>query len=317
MSRKDLRGYLYILSGTTLWGVSGTVAKSLFNMGLPPSELILIRLTISTFLLLCILLFLSPRKLFIAFKDVPYFLILGFGGVGALQYANYLTISKIQVGAAVLIQYLGLIWISLYAFLFQREPLSKWKILSLILALIGCYLVVGGYRIDLLRLNRVGIVSGVACSLVFAFYTLFGEKGLRKYDPWTLIFYGFGFGAVLYWILFSPSKVITSGYSLKIWIAFLFIAIFSTVIPFGFYFRGIERIRATRASIASTWEPVVASFTAFFVLGEVLYPLQISGGIMVMAAVVLLQIGREKAEPSSALEIRQREKTSSPNFRSL
>ena len=288
------------------------MAKSLFNIGLPPAELILVRLTISTVLLFLVLLFFAPKHLIIASKDIPYFLVLGVGGVGALQYANYFTISKIHVGPAILIQYLGLIWITLYACFFQKEPLSKWKIFSLLLALLGCYLVVGGYRTDLLRLNRIGIISGLVCSLLFTFYTLYGEKGLKRYDPWTLIFYGFGLGAVLYWIFVSPIKLITSGYPFKIWMAFLFIAIFSTLIPFGFYFKGIERVRATRASITSTWEPVVASFTAYFVLGEVLYPSQILGGIVVIAAVVLLQIGREKTEPLSAFEIRQREGDSRP-----
>ena len=288
------------------------MAKSLFNIGLPPAELILVRLTISTVLLFLVLLFFAPKHLIIASKDIPYFLVLGVGGVGALQYANYVTISKIHVGPAILIQYLGLIWITLYACFFQKEPLSKWKIFSLLLALLGCYLVVGGYRTDLLRLNRIGIISGLVCSLLFTFYTLYGEKGLKRYDPWTLIFYGFGLGAVSYWIFVSPIKLIASGYPSKIWMAFLFVAIFSTLIPFGFYFKGIERVRATRASITSTWEPVVASFTAYFVLGEVLYPSQILGGIVVIAAVVLLQIGREKTGPSSAFEIRQREGDSRP-----
>ncbi len=36
MKKNEIRGYLYILIGTTLWGVSSVVAKSLFNIGLPP-----------------------------------------------------------------------------------------------------------------------------------------------------------------------------------------------------------------------------------------------------------------------------------------
>jgi drug/metabolite transporter (DMT)-like permease len=100
-------------------------------------------------------------------------------------------------------------------------------------------------------------------------------------------------------------KVITGDYSLKIWMAFLYIAIFSTLIPFGLYFKGIERIRATRASITATWEPVVAGITAYFVLEEVLFPLQVLGGIVVIAAIVLLQVAREKAAPPTPLEIRQ------------
>ncbi len=306
MKKTELGGYLYILIGTTLWGVSSVVAKSLFIIGLPPAELVQIRLTLATLALLLILLIFDRNRIIIALKDLPYFLALGFIGVAGVQFTYYYTISKIHVGPAVLIQYLSPVWIALYAFIFQKEPFTKGKIVALFLALLGCYFTVGGYRTDLLRLNRSGIVSGLISSLFFSFYALYGEKGLKKYEPWTLILYGFGFGAVLYWILNSPVKLITGGYSFKIWMAFLYIAIFSTLIPFGLYFKGIERVRATRASITATWEPVVAGMTAYFVLGEVLFPLQVLGGIGVIAAIALLQTAKEKAAPSSPIEIRQK-----------
>ena len=305
MKKNELRGYLYILVGATLWGVSSVVAKSLFIIGLSPAQLVQIRLTLATAALLLILLFYDRKRITISLKDLPYFLILGLVGVAGVQFTYYYTISKIHVGPAVLIQYLSPIWIALYAFLFQKEPLTKAKMLALLLAILGCYLTVGGYRMDLLRLNRVGIVGGLISSLFFSFYALYGEKGLKKYDPWTLILYGFGFGAAFYWILISPMKVIAGGYSFKIWMAFFYIAIFSTLIPFGLYFKGIERIRSTRASITATWEPVVAGLTAYFVLEEMLYPLQIAGGLGVITAIILLQISKEKSAPSAPIEIRQ------------
>jgi drug/metabolite transporter (DMT)-like permease len=305
MSKGELRGYLYILIGATLWGVSSVVAKFLFNIGLPPAQLVQIRLTLATFTLFVILLIFDRKRMIISLKDLPYFLVLGFVGVAGVQFAYYYTISKIHVGPAILIQYLSAIWIALYAFTFQKEPLTKGKIIAILLAVLGCYFTVGGYQIDLLRLNRIGIISGVISSLFFSFYALYGEKGLKKYDSWTLILYGFGFGAVFYWILTSPMKVITGGHSFKIWMAFLYIAIFSTLIPFGLYFKGIERIRATRASITATWEPVVAGITAYYLLDEALFPLQVLGGIGVIAAIVLLQMVREKAAPPAPIEIRQ------------
>ncbi|MDI7261724.1 MAG: DMT family transporter [Thermodesulfobacteriota bacterium] len=307
MKKNEIHGYLYILIGSTLWGVSSVVAKALFNIGLPPAELILVRLTLATLTLLVILLLYDRRRLIISLKDLPYFFILGGLGVTGMQFFYYYTISKIHVGPAILLQYLQPVWVSLYAFLFQREPISRGKILALFLAVAGCYLVVGGYQIDLLRLNKVGIMSGLIASFFFTFYALYGEKGLKKYAPWTLILYGFGLSTVIYMILVSPTKIINDGHPFKVWIAFLYIAIFSTLIPFGFYFKGMERIRATRASITSTWEPVVAGVAAYFVLGEALYPLQILGGIGVIAAVALLQLAREKASPSAPLEIRKRE----------
>jgi drug/metabolite transporter (DMT)-like permease len=305
MKKTQRSGYLYILIGTTLWGVSSVVAKSLFIIGLPPAELVQIRLTLATLTLLITLLIFDRKRMIISLKDLPYFFVLGFVGVAGVQFTYYYTISKIHVGPAVLMQYLSPIWIALYAFIFQREPLAKRKIAALLLALLGCYFTVGGYRLDLFRLNRIGIVSGLISSLFFSFYALYGEKGLKKYDPWTLILYGFGVGAVFYWILISPMKMITEGYSFKVWMAFLYIAIFSTLIPFGLYFKGIERVRATRASITATWEPVVAGMTAYFVLGEVLSPLQVVGGFGVIAAIVLLQMAKEKVSPCTPIEMRQ------------
>ncbi|MGB9627051.1 MAG: EamA family transporter [Thermodesulfobacteriota bacterium] len=305
MRKVKFWGYLYILIGSTLWGVSSVVAKSLFNVGLLPAELVLVRLILSTLTLLFFLLFFSSKRLFISVKDLSYFLILGLIGVAGMQYAYYFTISKIQVAPAILLQYLSLIWVSIYSYLFQKEPFSKGKIASLLLALLGCYLVVGGYQINLLRLNRIGIISGLIGSLFFAFYMLFGEKGLKKYDPWTLILYGFGFAALLFSIFISPIKIIKDGHPLKVWLAFIYISIFSTLIPFGLYLKGVECIRATRASITATWEPVVAGLMAYSVLGEVLSPLQVLGGIGVMIAIVILQMAREKSAPPAPIEVRQ------------
>lgn len=306
MKKSEIRGYLFILVGTTLWGVSSVVAKSLFIIGLPPAELVLIRLTLATLTLAIILFFFDRRRMIISLKDLPYFLILGFVGVAGMQFTYYYTISKIYVGPAILLQYLQPVWVSLYAFLFQKEPATKEKIGALLLAIMGCYFVVGGYQTELLQLNKIGIASGVIASLFFTFYALYGERGLKKYDSWTLILYGFGFGAVLYWILFSPIKIITAGHSLKMWMAFIYIAIFSTLIPFGLYLKGIEYLRATRTSIIATWEPVVAGITAYIVLGEILFPLQVLGGLGVIAAIVLLQMAKEKVAPSTPIEIRQK-----------
>jgi len=56
------------------------------------------------------------------------------------------------------------------------------------------------------------------------------------------------------WVFVSPVQIVTEGHSLKMWMAFFTIAIFQTLIPFGLYFNGIDRIRATRASITSAWK---------------------------------------------------------------
>jgi len=59
---------------------------------------------------------------------------------------------------------------------------------------------------------------------------------------------------------------------------------------------GIERIGPTNASTVSTLEPVVAVLLAGLLLGESLSPLKIAGGVLILAAVVILTRAGQRAE---------------------
>ena len=67
-----------------------------------------------------------------------------------------------------------------------------------------------------------------------------------------------------------------------------------TLAPFLLYAWGVGRVRAERAAIAATLEPVLAAVVAWAWLGQRLSPLQIAGGGLVVAAVVSLQSRRER-----------------------
>lgn len=313
MKKQNLSGYIYTLLAATLWGTSGAAAKFLFNAGLAPLQLVQIRVTLSVLILLGVFLLFNRTRLIISKRDIPYFILFGTLGLAGSQTTYYLTVSKIQVGPAVLIQYLCPVWITLYAYLFQGEGVSKKMGLALLAAVAGCYLVAGGYRFDLFNLNRSGVLIGVISSFFVAFYTLYAERGLKRYDAWTVLFYGLAAGTAFYWILLPPSRMITAGFSPKTWLLFFYIAIFATIIPFALFFKGIERIRASRASITANWEPVMACLIAYVFLGETMEPLQILGGAGIIGAVVLLQLARETSGPSSALEIRQAGQNTSMN----
>jgi len=72
------------------------------------------------------------------------------------------------------------------------------------------------------------------------------------------------------------------------WIAIITIALISTVLAFVTFFARLKRIGPTSASTLSTFEPIVAVVLAAIVLGETISPFQIFGGILILAAVVLL-----------------------------
>lgn len=291
---KTTRGYIYVLLAALMWASSGTAGKSLFEGGMTPFELVQIRVTLSSLLLGLVLAFSSRGYLKIRLRDVGYFLVLGSVGMALVQGTYFFTISKIQVAAAILIQYLSPFFVAFYSILFWKERFTGLKALALLLSFGGCYLVVGGYDLELLKMNRLGIMVGVLSAMLFAGYSLLGERGMHRYRPWTVLFYALLFAALSWHVFFTPFHYLKAGFSAAQWGWLLYISIVGTILPFGLYFMGVNYIRSTRASITATLEPISAGVMAFLFIGETLGPLQILGGILVIGAVVLLQLRQEQ-----------------------
>jgi len=293
-SAKGGWGYSYVVLAAVLWAVAGSAAKYLFNSGLTSLQLIQLRTTIS-FAGLFLWLVLRHRELLrICRKDLLYFFLLGTLGISAAQFFYLFAISKIQVATAILLHYTGPVFVALYAVIFAGEKLRPVTVIAILGTLAGCFLVVGGYNLELLSLNKVGIIGGMLAALAFATYSLLSEYGMRTYNPWTVLFYAMLFAAAAWNVAQPPLAAFSRGYSPLQWWWILFIGIFGTILPFGFYFEGINLIRSTHASITATLEPISAGLMAYLFLDEVLSPLQLLGGAMVIAAIVLLQV---KSEP--------------------
>jgi drug/metabolite transporter (DMT)-like permease len=285
-------GYLYVALAAILFAISGTAAKFLFNDGITAFQLIQMRTTLAFTGLLIWLCLRYPTLLKISLKSLPYFIGLGVFGIGSAQFFYLLAISKINVAAAILLHYTGPVFVALYVVFFQRQKLRFNITLAILGTLIGCFLVVGAYNLQLFALNRVGIIAGILAAVSFAVYSILSEYGMRQYTPWTVLLYGMLFAALMWNILHPPLEAFFHNYSLVQWGWVLFIGIFGTIFPFGLYFEGVKRIRPTHASITATLEPISAGVIAALFLGEVMAPLQIIGGLLVIVSIIILQLNR-------------------------
>lgn len=291
MSEKhDARlGYISICSAALLWAASGNAAKFLLQSEVTPFQLVQLRTTIAAVLLFLFLLFQRRELLKIARSDVAYFIILG--SILAVMLFSYLyAISRIHVAAAVLLQYQAPALIALYSFLFLRKKLSAFTVVAILGAIIGCYLMVGAYNLNILDMNKAGILSGLASAVALALYSVRIEYGMRTYSAWTVLCYALLTAAIIWNLIIPPFEAFTDHYSASAWAWIVYIGLFGTIAPFGLYNEGVKRIRSTHASITATLEPVMAGMIAFALLGEVLTPLQIAGAGLVIASVLLLQV---------------------------
>jgi drug/metabolite transporter (DMT)-like permease len=285
------RGFICVILAALLWAAAGSAAKYLFLSGMSPAQLVQLRTTIGSVVLALWLGSRHPASLRVAPGDLWKIGLLGVS-IAATQFTYYFAISKIQVAAAILLQYQAPVFVALFALIFARERLTPVIVAALSGALIGCYLLVGAYKLDLLHMNREGIAGGLASALCFAWYSVSSSYAMRRYTSWAVVFYSF-LGAAVIWNLFHPPlEAFSQPGSAWEWWWVIFISIFGTVFAFWFYTTGIRLIGPTRASITATLEPITAGLISYLFLKESLEPLQIGGALIVIAAVVSLQIGR-------------------------
>ena len=283
-------GYLYVSLAAILFAISGTSAKYLFNDGITAFQLIQMRTTLAFAGLLIWLCLKDPVLLKISIKSLPYFIGLGVFGIGSAQFFYLLAISKINVAAAILLHYTGPVFVALYVVFVQRQKLRFNIALAILGTLIGCFLVVGAYNLQIFALNRVGIIAGILAAVSFAVYSILSEYGMRRYTPWTVLLYGLLFAALMWNSLHPALEAFLHRYSPFQWGLILFIGICGTIFPFGLYFEGIKRIKPTHASITATLEPISAGVIAAVFLGEVMVTLQIIGGFIVILSIIILQL---------------------------
>src|SRR5947209_20099748 len=111
MLQSRIRGYLAVMGAATLWGVSGVVAKSLFNRHMEPWTLIEIRLTASFATLLVILALRSP-PLRVSRILVGRRVVLGMA-MTASQSTYYMTLSLTGESTPAFLQSTGPVFVSL------------------------------------------------------------------------------------------------------------------------------------------------------------------------------------------------------------
>jgi drug/metabolite transporter (DMT)-like permease len=76
------------------------------------------------------------------------------------------------------------------------------------------------------------------------------------------------------------------------WLPLLGLGVIATAVAIQTFYAGVKRVGGARASLISTVEPVYTILLAMILFGESLEPVQVVGGVLVLAAVLLAETGR-------------------------
>lgn len=281
--------YVFIIIAAVLWGMIGLFIKQLYQYGLEPLQVVSLRAICAAALLIIFLLITNKKLLVIKLADVKYFIGTGLLSFAFFNWCLFVAIKMTSLSVATILMYTAPAFVILFSTILFKEKLNSTKVISLVLTFAGCVLVTGYLQGTEHRVSTVGILAGLGSGLGYALYSIFGKYALEKYDPMTIPAYTFIIAAIGLIPLTNFKEIAVSLSNIHVIFYVIALGLFSTVLPFIFYTKGLSKLESSKASLIATLEPVVASIIGFAVFKEQVTFYKILGILLIITALIIIR----------------------------
>jgi len=303
-------GYFYAFLAAFLFGANGSVTKVMIEAGMSALQVTQMRV-LGAALVAGAVLFILDRRLFRVPRGQRLALVvMGVIGVGMLQASYALAVELLPVGIALLLEYLAVPMVAVFALVVFKERVRTriWVSIGLIMA--GLTVVAQIWNSSL---NLVGTLWALVAALSLSTYFLVGEKQMETISPLALMFWSMTIAAVFWafisgWWQLDPSVFAQSvpltgvleGVPAPMWMLLLWNVVLGSFAPFLLSLAAIKKLSATAAGIAATSEIVFAFIVAWLWIGENLSGSQVIGAAVVLSGIIVAQTARRSPVPITA-----------------
>ncbi|HEY1575094.1 MAG TPA: EamA family transporter [Pseudonocardiaceae bacterium] len=295
--RSPTRGTALIVFSSCCFGTSGALAKAAMDAGLSPQQVAAIRICLGAVILLVGTAVFRPGALRVRRSDLPMLVAYGLIGVAGVQLLYFVTIGRLAIGVAMLLEYLSPVLVTLWVRFVRRTRLRREVWLGVGLAIVGLVLVAQVW--DGLSPDTVGLIAGLATAACSATYFLLGERGVATGDPVGITTWGLIIGAVAVTVVAPPWSVsftqLTAHTAFgpwrpQVWLLLLTLATVATVVAYLAGMAALRHLPSAVVSVLSLVEPMVATGLAWALLGQSLSLVQIGGGVVLLTGAVVVQV---------------------------
>jgi len=283
-------GFALCIVSAVSFGLLPIFGKIAFDHDLNVVTLLFIRFTIAS---ACMWLLVAATKTPV--RGHPPRLLLsgvamGLFGYGLQSTMYFLALERIDASLSALLLYGYPAMVTGVAILLGRERATPALLGALAVATAGTVLLLSDGLSG--SADTVGVLLGLASAICYTAYILTGDTLVASLPP-VLLTALVTFGGVL---AFGAYGAVTTSFRFGVdgtaWAAAIACAIVCTVIAVSLLLAGIERVGASMASVLSTLEPATTVALAIVILDEEASPVQLVGGALLLAAIVLCHRAR-------------------------
>lgn len=294
---------MLILLSSVCFGSSGTIAKPAMLAGLSPEQVAAARIGLAAVVLVAGIALVRPRLLRVRRAEWPVLLGYGLLGVAGVQLCYFVSVNRLPVGIAILLEFISPVLIALWTRFVRRVRLPRAMWLGITLAMLGLALVAQVWQG--LSLDAVGFLAGLGGAVCSASYFLIGEHGVTTRDPLGLVTWGMVVGAVAVCAVSPPwtmpaallgAPVVFGPWQPPVWALLVSLTLLSTVLAYAMGTTALRHLPAPVASVVGLLEPIVAVATAWALLGEALSAVQLAGALVLLSGAAVVQVVHSRQE---------------------
>lgn len=285
-------GVIYVIISAIGYGVMSIFAVYAYGAGASVASLLFLRFLLATFIFFALLL-LRRESLAINKKQLLSLFFLG-GVLFTLQSLSFFSaVQYIPTSVAGLVLYTFPVFVAILSFFVDKEVLRLKTVAAMLLSLIGLGLVLG---LSFGGIQPLGVVLVLAAALSYSVYIVMGNRVGKGLSPYVTSGYISLFAALSMFVVAQMDGGVSVSFEAQGWWALGGIVVFSTVVAIGCFFRGLQLIGSTKASVISMVEPVVTILFSAVLFGELLNGLQWIGACAVIVGAVLIVTGKQEAQ---------------------
>ncbi|MFC7395206.1 DMT family transporter [Scopulibacillus cellulosilyticus] len=290
--KNTILGSIYLALASSIWGGMYVVVKIVVSV-IPPLELVWMRYLVAIVALLII--GLTSRQNWRIDKR-HFLIIIAIGIIG-----NAISIVAQETGTMLSSAQMGAIITSstpafmvIFARLLLKEQLTLKKGLSVCLATIGVFLIVGVGHVNLS--SKLGGISLLIAALTWALMSVLVKRVPNDYSQIVVTTY-----SILIALIVLTPFVLPRLYAINIsqlthpaiWGGVLYLGIVSTAGGFLLWNRGLQMLNASSGGLFFFFQPVVGTLLGWLILGENIGVTFWIGSILILIGVLFVIIEKK------------------------
>ena len=307
MNSRYTLGLLLALSSAAAFGTSGSFAKGLLVAGWTPAAAVTWRVGVGALALAIPAMIAMRGRWHLLRRGWPTIVLFGLIAVAGCQLAYFLAVERLSVAVALLLEYLGVVLVVGWLWLRGQRP-RPLTVVGAGVAIVGLVFVLdvfGAISVDL-----VGVFWGVAAAFGLATFFVISADESHGLPVITVSAGGLLVGAVALLVAgalgvtpmaWNTDPVLLAGVQVPWWLDVAGLGLFAAAFA---YLAGVfasRRLGSKLASFVGLSEVLFAVVWAWLLLGELPRLVQLLGGLLILAGVVLVKLDEGNAPAEAAL----------------